>query len=199
MINRRDSIKLLAFASLATVIPGCTPSDIEQAAEKAAGAVSDGLEGRQPTVLNPHDYETVRVLVDYIIPRDDRSGSASDAAVPEFIDFLLEDVEDMQTPVLGGLAWLDHQCRTENGNSFIECDVAQQRSLLDRIAYPNAVDDDLKAGADFFSTMRDLTASGFFSSKMGVEDLQYQGNVARPEWTGCSDDAMTHLGLSYNA
>lgn len=198
-MKRRESLKLLAFASLASVVPACTPADVKKASERAATAVSDGLEHRNPAVLNKHEMETVRVLVDYIIPRDEHSGSASDAYVPEFIDFMMEDIPSLTTPVREGLAWLDHYCRTEFDREFISCSEAEQRSVLDRIAYPNDVDDKFEAGATFFSTMRDLTATGFFSSKMGVEDLKYMGNVARPEWTGCPKNALAHIGMSYES
>ena len=189
----------MAAVSLSIVMPGCTPSDVEKAAARAAKAESDGLENRKLSILNAHEYETISLLVDAIIPRDEHSGSASDAGVPMFIDFLLEDVPSIQNPVVYGLAWLDQRCRAEFGTAFIRCSVAERNSLLDRIAYPNDVEEmDLKAGSQFFSVARNLTASGFFSSKMGMEDLQYIGNIARPEWTGCTGEVMAHIGQSYD-
>jgi len=198
-MNRRDSIKLLAVAALTAVVPGCTPADVERAADRVKTGTSVDLDDRNATVLDAHNFETVHTLVDFIIPKDEHSGSASDAGVPMFIDFLLEDVPDMKVPVLDGLKWLDSQCLDEFDLTFIDCDEMQQHSLLDRIAYPNQVDDDLQDGAAFFTTMRNLTASGFFSSKMGMEDVQYIGNVMRPEWTGCPDDAMAHVGSAYDS
>lgn len=198
IMNRRESIKLMAAASLATALSGCTAAEIEKAADKVSAAGTDGLENRTRAILNAHEFETIRVLADAIIPRDEHSGSASDAGVPMFIDFLLEDVPSMQTPVTEGLAWLDKRCSTEFGNTFVQCGSAEQTSLLDRIAYPNNIQDkDLKKGAEFFSLVRNLTASGFFSSKMGMEDLQYMGNAVRPEWTGCPEEAMNHIGHAY--
>ena len=64
---------------------------------------------------------------------------------------------------------------------------------------PRASPESLAYGVKFFSTMRNLTASGFFSSKIGMADLQYMGNVARPEWNGCPDEALAHLGISYES
>ena len=199
MMNRRDSLKLMGAASLAALIPGCSAEQIESAASRVAGSGTPELENRNPTILNPHEYQTVTALVDFIIPADDRSGSASDAGVPAFIDFLLEDLPSMETPVRGGIAWLDHWARETFETEFIDCTLVQQQEMLDQIAFPNDAPEELQAGADFFSTMRNLTASGFFSSKMGMEDLQYIGNVARPEWTGCPDEAMNHLGMSYDS
>jgi len=198
-MKRRESLKLLALASLAGVLPGCTPSDVEKVAEKVAAAAADGLENRDPTILNQHEFDTVRLLADYIIPRDEHSGSASDAYVPEFIDFMMEDLPELRTPLQNGLAWLDNFCRAEHDKPFLQCTEIEQRSLLDGIAYPNEVADDMKEGARFFSQMRNLTATGFFSSKMGMEDLKYMGNMARPEWTGCPESALAHIGMSYES
>lgn len=199
MMNRRDSLKVIGMASLAALIPGCTAKQIETAAEKVAGSGTPELENRLPTVLNSHEYKTLTLLVDHIIPSDPRSGSASDAGVPAFIDYLLEDVPSMETQVRGGLAWLDHWAIDQYENVFIRCNGMEQLVLLDQIAYPLEAPTKMKYGVEFFSMMRNLTASGFFSSKMGMEDVRYIGNVARPEWNGCPDEAMEHLGLSYES
>ena len=168
-MNRRDSLKLLAFASLASIVPGCTPADLEKATDKLASAGADGLDNRKPTILNAHRFDMVRLLANYIIPSDERSGNAADALVPEFIDFMMEDIPSIKTSIINGLAWLDNRCQTEFDEDFLGCVEADQRSILDRIAFPNDVEDDMEEGARFFTAMRNLTATGFFSSKMGME------------------------------
>jgi len=199
-MNRRESLKLLAWASLASALPGCRPSDVERAASRVAAAgATQPLADRTPTVLNEHEYRTVHVLVDYIIPADDRSGSATDAGVPAFIDFILEDTDDLETPVRGGLAWLDHYCMEEFGAAFIDATPEEQATVLDAIAFPDDADSDVAVGVEFFSLMRDLTASGFWSSKVGMDDLGYSGNVARPSWEGCPAPALNHLDVEYDA
>ena len=198
-LSRRETLKLMALAALGSTIPGCGPSDIENAASKVAAASRQRpLVDREPTVLNRHEYETVNVLVDWIIPADDRSGSATDAGVPAFIDFILEETEGIEEPLKEGLAWLDMQTSADHAASFIDLDRPTQQSMLERIAWPDDVEPGLERGAEFFTLIRDLTASGFWSSKIGVEDLGYMGNRANPGWEGCSHEAMEHLGLSYD-
>lgn len=198
-LTRRESLKLMALAALGSTIPGCGPSDIENAATKVAAASRTmPLADREPTVLSRHEYETVKVLADWIIPADDRSGSATDAGVPAFIDFILEDTDGIEEPMKEGLAWLDDFCTSTGGSTFVGLAVAEQEAVLNRIAWPDDVAAGLERGAEFFTLMRDMTASGFFSSKMGVEDLGYMGNTANPSWEGCSHEAMEHLGLSYD-
>jgi hypothetical protein len=139
----------------------------------------------------------VGILVDLIIPRDERSGSATDAGVPEFMDFILNDQKGQQTPMRGGLAWLDTECRERFGRDFTDCDDAQRRALLDDIAWPAKARPEMSQGVAFFNRFRDLTATGFWSSKMGVEDLGYMGNTAVAEWKGCPDEQLKRLGVSY--
>ena len=198
-VSRRESLKLMAMASLAATIPGCTPSDVERAASNVAAASRQmPLADRVPTVLNAHEYRTVEVLADYIIPADARSGSATDAGVPAFIDFMLTDTDNIETPLRGGLAWLDYQSTKQFNSTFLDAPAEAQTALLDAIAWPDDVAPELETGARFFTLMRDLTASGFWSSKLGVEDLGYMGNRPQGGWEGCSHEAMDHLGLSYD-
>ena len=198
-LTRRESLKLMALAALGSTIPGCGPSDIENAASKVAAASQTmPLADRDPTVLSRHEYETVKILADWIIPADERSGSATDAGVPAFIDFILEDTEGIEEPMKEGLAWLDDFCKSTCGGIFKSLTAADQEIVLNRIAYPDDVQSNLERGAEFFTLMRDMTASGFWSSQLGVEDLGYMGNRANPSWEGCSHEAMEHLGLSYD-
>ena len=157
-----------------------------------------GPKGYAPTFFTPHEWDTVRVLVDLIIPKDERSGSATDAGVPEFMDFLMTDGSDQQrTAMRGGLAWLDIECRKRFGKTLVECAEAERATVLDSVAWPAKAPPDLSHGVAFFNRFRDLTASGFFSSKMGVADLQYQGNTFVMEWNGCPPEVLERLGLTY--
>ena len=151
----------------------------------------------QPKFFTKHEYATVTVLADLIIPRDERSGSASDAGVPEFMDFIMIDQPTRQTAMRGGLAFIDHLCDERFDKVFTDCTDAQRRSVLDDIAYPAKVPPGLAPAAAFFNSFRDLTSSGFWSSKMGVADLQYMGNKAVAEWKGCPSEALEHLGVKY--
>ncbi len=149
----------------------------------------------EPEFFTEHELNTVNVLVDLIIPADDRSGSATDAGVPAFMDFMMMDRPTMQLPMRGGLAWVDAQSRKMFTKPFAECTEAQQKELLDLIAYPDIAPPELSQGVKFFNSFRDLTASGFWSSKVGVDDLQYIGNTAVMEWTGCPPEICAELGV----
>ncbi len=196
VLDRRDTLKMLIGAPLAAGM-GWTSSEVMLAAEKVARS-QESEEPFQAQFFNDHEYATVRVLVDLVIPSDDRSGSATEAAVPEFMDFILTDKPEMQTSMRGGLAWLDAQCLRLHDSSFLQCSDEQRRGVLDRIAYPDSATPEWSHGVRFFNSFRDLTASGFWTSEMGIEDLGYQGNVFVSEWKGCPQQALDKLGVSYD-
>ena len=195
-MNRRDAVGAIATGATAALLDW-TPAQAATALERSRTALRSGQ--FQPRFFTAHEWETVRVLVDLIIPRDARSGSATDAGVPEYMDFLLADgSDDQRTAFRGGLSWIDIECRKRFGKTFLECAANQRTTVLDAIAFPAKAPQDLSHGVAFFNRFRDLTASGFWSSKMGVADLQYMGNTFVPAWTGCPPQALAKLGVKYS-
>src|SRR5204862_107269 len=111
-----------------------TAESVREASARAREALARGTP-YEPKQFTPHEWETVRVLVDLILPKDERSGSATEAGVPEFMDFMLGDDPDLQTPVRGGLAWLDHECADRYGQTFVACTAAERAAVLADIAW----------------------------------------------------------------
>ena len=195
-MNRRESLKLVSLAALASGFTW-TAHDIQVAQEHKNSSQKARLTASfDPAFFTSHEVETVNILVDLIIPADERSGSASEAGVPEFMDFMMTDRPTMQLPMRGGLAWIDYRCEKLFDNTFVDCSEEQRIQLLDSIAYPDIAAPEDSQGVAFFNSFRNLTATGFWSSQMGVEDLQYIGNTFVPEWTGCPPEILDHLGLS---
>ncbi|HWP98903.1 MAG TPA: gluconate 2-dehydrogenase subunit 3 family protein [Vicinamibacterales bacterium] len=170
----------------------------EQRARQARRAAARAGTAYKPKFFTEHEWRTVRLLADMIIPRDERSGSASDAGVPEFMDFMMIDQPWRQVPMRGGLAWLDLECRERFGRVFVECSDRERAALLDELAWPGRARPELAHGVAFFNSFRDLTATGFWTSKMGIEDLQYMGNTFVAEWKGCPEAQLKRLGVSYD-
>ena len=214
-IGRRSALRLIGAAPLAVGF-GLTGAEAARAAEQAAKAVAATRKGVafKPKFFTAHEWETVRLLVDLILPRDERSGSATDAGVPEFMDFFLTDSseddrsrERRQTAMRGGLNWMDAECRRRFGKDFVECAEGERTTLLDEIAYSKGDEEDdeamrerrpqvvLRHGPNFFNSFRDLTASGFWSSKIGVDDLGYKGNTFLTEFPEPPADVLRKLGL----
>jgi hypothetical protein len=189
-MNRREMVELLALAPLAAAF-NWAPAEARRAAWHARRA------RQELRFFTPREFETVKILADLVIPRDERSGSASDAGVPAFMDFIVADNPNMQTPMRGGLAWIDLECRRRYAKTFVEAGDAERRAVLDDIAWPARAKPEHAPGAAFFSSFRDLTASGFWSSQMGVQDLGYMGNEVMADWPGCPPAALDKLGVRY--
>ncbi len=187
-MKRREALGAMALASLATAFRW-SPAEAEHAAKLAREALKTPF---TPAFFTPHEWDTVRVLADLVIPKDERSGSATDAGVPEYMDFMLNDRPDGQTPMRGGLAWLDNECYERYAKTFVAATPSEQTAVLDDIAWPKKA-----KRVAFFNMFRDMTASGFWSSKIGVTDLDYRGNTFVREWAGCPPEALQKLGVQY--
>lgn len=199
MTERRDFIKFMAAAPMAHL--AVTALDLETAAiqtRETLERLAERGQQYQPKVFNAHEWRTVRVLVDIVIPKDARSGSATDAKVPEFMDVFMQTRENMRTWMRTGLTWLDDECTKRFTRQFLDCDDAQRKAVLDEIAYPRRARAEMQNGVRFFNNFRNFTASGFWSSKMGVDDLQYMGNRPMAQWNGCPAPALNKLGVRYS-
>ena len=207
-MKRRDTLKTIALGSITAgaLLQSCKPNPAEENHAEAHGehqhAAPKGYEpdehdkallARQ--FFTPHEMATITVLANWIIPADDRSGNAEAAGVPAFIEFMAKDNPGFQTPLRGGLRWMDVQCLNRHEKAFIDCTPEQQTALLDEIAYPDTAKPEMSQGVSFFNLMRNLTASGFWSSEIGIQDMGYDGN--RPYiWDGVPQDVLESLGLT---
>ncbi len=147
--------------------------------------------------FDEHEMATIAVLADIIIPKDDISGSATDAGVPDFIEFIVKDLPDNKLPMRGGLKWLDVHAQKTYGKVFIKCKDNEKLSIVDEIAYPVKAKPEMQQGVAFFSLMRNLTSSGFFTSQIGVKDIGYAGNIPGV-WKGVPEDVLKQHGFSDN-
>jgi hypothetical protein len=198
-MSRRDAVQLMAALPFAAFLSWPT-AEQEKARRFVDSALRSAAEGAPyaPKFFTAAEFRTARVLGDMIIPRDDRSGSASDAGVPEFMDFMMIDRPNNQTWMRSGLAWLDAQSSTRFGRPFADATQPQREQILNDIAWPARAPATLSDGVSFFNRFRDLTASGFWSSRIGVKDLQYMGNLFVPNWDGCPPAALKKLGVNYD-
>ena len=195
-MKRRDVLKILLATPAVTF--SWTEAEAAQAAQsaQAARAVTTA-KPFVPKFFTATEFRLVRTLADIIIPKDERSGSASDAGVPEFMDFMMIDQPTRQVAMRGGLAWLDVECQRRFDKTFLNCTEAERTAVLDDIAWPSKAKPEFAHGVAFFNNVRDLTASGFWTTRMGIDDLQYMGNRSVARWNGCPPEALKKLGVSY--
>ena len=205
-MNRRESLKIIGIGAATGVLADSCKASTEDKSTAVEhkfnfDRAQEELE-RDNALLNQENFFTVEematitVLADIIIPKDEVSGSASDAKVPDFIAFMVKDKPELQVPMRGGLRWLDMQCLNRFGKSFKDCSAEQQIEMVDEIAYPEKAKPEMSAGVAFFNRMRDLTASGFYTSEIGVKDIGYIGNTPT-QWNGVPADVLQKYNLAY--
>ena len=204
-MDRRKYLKTLAVGSLgAGALLSCEPGTKETAEAPKKFTIDRTKEELireekllSETFFDVHEMKTISILSDIIIPKDGISGSATDAGVPAFIEFIVKDMPHHQTPMRGGLKWLDIQCLKRFNADFASCTSPQQIEMIDEIAYPDKAKPEMKQGVAFFNKMRDLTACGFFTSEIGIKDLGYAGNKPN-QWDGVPQDVLAQYGLKYD-
>lgn len=207
-MNRRDSLKAIAVGTVS--VGALISCNTDKDATEVKANAKTGQYGRTPeekeydeklfaeNYFSKEELATITVLADIIIPKDDKSGSASDAGVPDFIEFIVKDQPGYQLPMRGGLKWLDMKSLKMFNKGFSDATAEQRIELVELIAYPGKELPENTQGVSFFNLMRNLTATGFFTSKIGIEDMGYVGN--RPNaWDGVPDEVLKQYGLEYDA
>jgi gluconate 2-dehydrogenase gamma chain len=213
-MDRRKSIKtlLVGGVSAGVLVEACNTSDKKpETAEQKASDASAGTGSSINRMAEEKEYEkrvaaekffteaemaTITILGDIIIPKDEVSGSASDAKVPDFIAFIVNDMPEHQTPMRGGLRWLDVQCLTRFEKPFKDCSHEQQMEMVDAIAWPKKAKPEMAQGVAFFSLVRNLTATGFYTSEMGGKDVGYIGNTIN-NWNGVPEEVLKQYKMAY--
>ena len=207
-MNRRETLKSLLLAPLAAGVAGATgcatgnrPNWRELPREYSYGRTA--AEQRRDRELfaeswfSEHELVTIAVLCDIILPSDHPNGGALDAGLPEFVEFMVKDRENLKLPVRGGISWLDSHAIGEFGADFVNITEAHRLAICDRIAWPEVDDPVLQPGIAFFSLMRDLTLTGYYTTEQGFRDLGYRGNVANV-WDGVPEEVLARHGLGYD-
>lgn len=205
-MNRRESLKAIGLTAISTsvLLAACkTGPDGQEELKAGEAAAQPGREAFEierdqklhaEKFFDAHEMATISILADMIIPKDEKSGGALDAKVPDFIEFIVKDIPSHKTPMRGGIKWLDLQCLNRYQQPFKDASKTQQIEMVDAIAYPKKAKPGMEQGVAFFNRMRDLTATGFFTSEIGVKDLGYAGNVPN-QWTGVPDDVLRQYGM----
>ena len=202
-MDRRHSIKAMILGTVSTTV-------LVEACKNASTTVAEvNMDDRmqeekdylvkvkaQPNFFTEDEMATITILSDIIIPKDSVSGSATDAKVPEFIEFIVKDMPDHQVPMRGGLKWLDLHSYKKHGKAFRACSSKEQIGIVDEIAYPKKAAPEVAQGVSFFNKIRDLVTTGFYTAEIGVKDLGYMGNVPNM-WAGVPEDVLKQYGLAY--
>jgi gluconate 2-dehydrogenase gamma chain len=193
-IERREILRILAMAAGVAAFPGFSKWTF------ACTHVGNPLAQIKPAVyrpvfFSPPEYELVDCLTDLIIPSDDTPG-ARDAGVSEFVDLMVSRDPQLQRDFRAGLSWLNTRSHTNGGKAFVMLNPDQQTSLLESLAYRKNFRAGDEPGQTFFNLVREYTVMGFYTSEIGLKQLDFPGLSFYPESPACphkDDPEHRHL------
>jgi hypothetical protein len=171
--SRRDVLQTIALAVTAGPLSLEAAQYVHGIAAQAKGA---GV--YKPKALSAHEYKTLQMLADLIVPADERGPAASAAGACEFIDLLATQNPELLAIYTGGIAWLDHSCQRLYSKDFVGSAPEQQTKLLDLIAYRKNESAMLGPGIRFFEWARRMVVDAYYTSPAGIKAIGYMGNTA---------------------
>lgn len=205
-MDRRNSLKSIVAGSVAgsLLLTQCTPGQQEEEKELDVSTRQGRTEEEflrdqnllEEQFFTEHEMASITQLSDIILPADNQSPSASAVGVPAFIEFIVKDMPRYQVPLRGGLMWLDSESNRRFEKKFRETSTTQQIAIVEDIAFPEDANEEFSQGERFFSLMRNLVLTGYFTSKEGINYLGYQGNIPNV-WDGVPDEVLAKHQLSY--
>ncbi|QYA26963.1 gluconate 2-dehydrogenase subunit 3 family protein [Gramella sp. MT6] len=209
-MDRRESLRTLLIGGAGTSLLLSCRLDEEPDVSKLTDIKEPEYDyGRTPEEqaiieeLQDQEYYTeeemknIAVIADIIMPGDETHKPASEVGVPEFIEFITKDIPAHKIPMRGGLRWLKNESYKRFDKDFLEITDSQRIEIFEDIAYPEEVKPEYTQGAQFFSRIRNLVTTGYFTSKEGIDYLGYVGN--RPNvWDGVPQEVLDKHGLAYD-
>ena len=178
-LSRRDLLRVIGTTVLAAgTVDAAGAQQVHRMTTKARAA-SGGV--YKPKALTAHEYKTLERLTDLIVPVEDGRPGAVAAAAAAWIDMLASGNAELAAIYTGGIGWLDRDMTRRGGTTFVSAPESQQIAMLDLIAYRKNESPGLGPGIRFFGWVRKMSVDAFYTSEIGIKDLDYQGN--RPQLT----------------
>jgi gluconate 2-dehydrogenase gamma chain len=173
-VTRRDALRRIGLALMtAGVLDRVSAEEVHRLAQAAPGSTGSAY---TPKALTTDEFRTLERLVDLIIPVENGNPGALAAGAAPWIDTIASENAQLTRIFKDGIAWLDRAIAAQGAETFAAATGEQQIALLDRIAYRRNLTPELAPGIEFFSLARRLTADAFYTSDIGIKDIDYRGN-----------------------
>ena len=173
-ITRRDVLRRLGVTLMATgVLDRVSAQEVHHL---ALASQTPGGGPYSPKALSDHDYRTLVRLTDFIVPVENGKPGAVAAGAAAWIDMLASENAQLKSIYTKGLAWMDEAMKKRSGSDFVSATTEQQTTLLDLVAYRRNQSPELDPGIQFFTMARRMTVDAFYTSEIGIADIDYRGN-----------------------
>jgi hypothetical protein len=195
-ITRRDVLRRLGLTLMATgVLDRVSAQEVHHLALSAQASNGGAY---NPKALNDHEYRTLVRLTDFVVPEENGKPGAVAAGAAAWIDMLASENAQLKSIYTKGLAWVDEAMKKRGAADFVSATPEQQTALLDQIAYRRNQSPELDPGIQFFTMARRMTVDAFYTSEIGIADIDYRGNrpqASYPEPTEAIAYALKRSGL----
>jgi gluconate 2-dehydrogenase subunit 3-like protein len=173
-ISRRDALRRLGLALMATgALDRVAAQEVHHMTAEAQAAAAGPY---TPKSFTPAEFRTLERLTDLIIPVENGAPGALAAGCAAWIDLISSENDQLKKIYTDGFAWVDRAMKTRGAASFVEATPEQQTALLDQIAYRRNQSPELTPGIEFFTWVRRMTVDAFYTSAIGIKDIDYRGN-----------------------
>jgi gluconate 2-dehydrogenase gamma chain len=173
-ISRRDALRRLGLALMATgALDRVAAQEVHQMAAEAQAAATGPY---TPKSFTASEFRTLERLTDLIIPVENGAPGALAAGCAAWIDTISSENDQLKKIYKDGFAWIDAAMKTRGATNFVEATPEQQTALLDQIAYRRNQSPELGPGIEFFTWVRRMTVDAFYTSAIGIKDIDYRGN-----------------------
>lgn len=205
-MNRRENLKLLFTGSLGAglFMTGCETEEQAVTGQIFEGGTPGGRTAEEKardaklladSFFTEEERKKLDTLVDIIMPADSESPAATELKVTDFMDFMMLDQPGYQTPMRGGLMWLDFEADEKFGKPFNELSKDQVIEIVELVAWPDNADPAYEGGVRWFNLLRNLTCTGYFTTEAGWKYMGYKGNTPNV-WDGIPQHVLDKHGLS---
>lgn len=206
-MERRESLKSMLLGSMAVglTLESCVKETPKEVIEDKIWKYTYGRTPKEAAFdeklmseqfFDFNELQTIYTLANLILPPNE-NGTIEQAGVVDFIEFMTKDVPEFQVKIRGGLMWLNGHCNSKYNTVFINCTEDQQKEVLDKIAFPDPEAIEQVQEVQFFSLMRNLVLTGYFTSEVGIKELDYKGNTPN-NWDGVPQEVLDEHGLNYD-
>lgn len=205
-MNRRENLKLLFTGSVGAglLLTGCEPEQVAVQNQLITGGTKGGRTEEEKLrdaqllsekFFTDEEFKKLNTLVDIIMPAGEDSPSATELKVPDFMEFMMKDQPGNQTPMRGGLMWLDYEADELFGKPFNELSKDQVIQIVELVAWPDKAAPEYAGAVRWFNMLRNLTCSGYFSTEAGWKYMDYRGNTPNV-WDGVPQNVLDQYGLA---
>jgi gluconate 2-dehydrogenase subunit 3-like protein len=195
-ISRRDVLRRIALAlTAAGTLDRVSAQEVHH---MAAQAQAGGGGAYAPRTFTAQEFGTLERLTDLIVPVENGAPGALAAGAAAWIDMISSENDQLKTTYKEGFAWLDGAMKARGAADFVSAPAVDQTALLDLIAYRRNDSPELAPGIRFFAWVRRMTVDAFYTSEIGIRDIDYRGNTALgsyPAPTEAIEYALKRSGL----